>query len=235
MKLAIKAKVLFPLAAFGVLTGCNTTLPGVSELPISRPAQEKTSHEEALLPGPQAAELCCTAAESLAKDGFLAEAIAQYNQARDHDPRRTDIARRLAILCEQQGDFERAQSEYRRALDEHPRDASLLNDVGYFNYQRGNLAEAEKWLRQSLQINPSSPTAWVNLGLVLGSQGRFDESYDAFAKAVTPAQARSNVGVLMAKLGRTDEAKQAFQQALDTEPDLKQARSFLSVLEQREP
>jgi hypothetical protein len=79
--------------------------------------------------------------------------------------------------------------------------------------------------------NPNQPRIlWVNLGLTLGEQERFQESYEAFAKVLGPAAAHSNVGVLLAGCDRRAEAKAAFEKALSLQPQLPQAQEFLAYL-----
>ena len=78
---------------------------------------------------------------------------------------------------------------------------------------------------------PDHPRAAVNLGIVLGKQGRFEESFKAFGLVLSPAKAYSNVGVLMAQAGRTEEARTAFREALQREPGLPQAQALLAKLD----
>jgi Tfp pilus assembly protein PilF len=178
-----------------------------------------------------AVRVCVAAAESLAADGHAAEAVAQYEWAREIDPG-VKVARRLAVLFDREGKPERALTEFRRALREGPRDAGLFNDLGYCYYRQGEYREAESWLRQAVAINPSYDRAWVNLGLALGKQQRYGESCSAFAHAVHPARARANVAVVLAEEGRLEEAKASLRHALAREPDLQLAKVVLAVLEQ---
>ena len=188
-------------------------------------------HRETDLPPRQAAEVCLAAAQELEKNGREIDAIAQYEKAREHNPRLTQVSRRLAVLYDRQCDFQRALTEYRQALALAPHDADLLNDLGYCHYQRGDYVEAERWLRQATERNPKHQRAWVNLGLTLAWQGRYPESYDAFAKVVTPAQARANIGIVQAQQQRTAEAVQSLREALREDPDLRPVRAVLAQLE----
>jgi Flp pilus assembly protein TadD len=196
---------------------------------IGRPAAAgKAGEEDAALD--QAARTCLAQAERLAGEGREAEAVAQYERAREIDPR-AKVARRLAVLYDREGDTERALSEFRRALREGPRDAALFNDLGYCYYRRCDFHEAESWLRQAVAINPACDRAWVNLGLVLGREGRFEESCDAFARAVRPGPGRSGLAAMLAEEGRLEEAKDTLRKAQDLEPGLQLAQVVLGVLE----
>src|SRR5262249_30063891 len=147
----------------------------------------------------------------------------------------TQVTRRLAVLYDRQGDFVHALADYRVALQRAPRDADLLNDLGYCHYERGNWPEAEKALRDALKIDGEHKRAWGNLGLVLGQQERYQESYEAFAKVVSPGEAYANVGILQAQMGRSAEARASLRQALALAPDLKAAQAVLARVEESSP
>jgi Tfp pilus assembly protein PilF len=187
------------------------------------------------LPPTQAAQVCLTTAESLEKLGHEKEAILEYQLAREHNPQLPGVARRLAVLYSKQGDTEHARAEFQIALQQQPHDADLLNDLGNFHYQLGQNVEAEKYLRQAVAIDPKHKRAWVNLGKVLSQLGRYEESCEAFAKVVRPAQAAANVGILLAKEGKIPEARQVLHKALTLEPDLQAAQVVLTQIEAATP
>ena len=108
----------------------------------------------------------------------------------------------------------------------------MFSDLGYYYYNRGNLGDAERELRKAVEIDPKHQKALTNLGMMLAAEKRFDESFQAFSKAVGPAAAHSNVGVLMAKQGRNDDARKEFHEALALDSTLKQPKAFLEYLDQ---
>jgi Tfp pilus assembly protein PilF len=183
----------------------------------------------------QTARACVTTAEELERHSHWVEAAKLYEKARANEVSLTFIPRRLAVLYDRQGDAPRAQAEYERALTVSPNDAGLLNDYGYFHVQRGDLAQAEQFIRRSLEVDPTSKRAWVNLGIALGRQGRYQDSFAAFERAVGPAAAHSNVGVLLAKAGHRDLAQQAFQRAAAMDSHLQQPQAFLAHLQRNPP
>jgi Tfp pilus assembly protein PilF len=187
------------------------------------------------LPPEKAARTCLATAQALEQKGHESEAILEYRLAREKDPRLPGVARRLAVLCDREGDAEHARQEYQAALREQPRDPDLLNDLACFHYHRGEGAEAEKYLRQALAISPEHKRAWGNLGKVLALEGKYEQSCEAFGHVVRPAQAAMNVGILLAKEGTVTEARQVLHKALRLEPDLKAARAVLAGLDSRTP
>ena len=197
---------------------------------VGRPVEPATAGKD---DGEQAARACVVAAEGLAREGRVAEAVAQYEKAREIDPG-VKVARALGALYDREGKSERALAEYRRALREGARDAALFNDLGYCYYRLGNCREAESWLRQAVAVNPACDRAWTHLGLVLGKEGRYEESCDAFARAVRPGEGATMRAVL-AEEGRLEEAKGTLHTALELEPGLHLAQAVLKVLEPSAP
>jgi Tfp pilus assembly protein PilF len=222
---------LLPIC-LGLLTslGCNKWQCCLPQLIAPSHPASPSATPSAELNSNQSAQLCLQTAEALEKQGYAVEAIRQYESAREHDPNLKPVARRLAVLYDKQGDPQRAEAEYTRALQEQSGDAELLNDCGYFHYRHEHLQVAENWLRNAVTINPNLACAWINLGQVLVRQGKIDESYQAFARVLRPAEAYSNLGVLLAKQGRTVEARSALQQAISLDPGLEQPRAFLKAL-----
>jgi Tfp pilus assembly protein PilF len=223
---------LFSLAA---TSGCvsaplfsswNGSLPTGSE---TGPGPRSESSET--LPPKQAAQACLATAKELQAHGHAPDATLLYERARQLNPQEP-VSRFLAVLYDQQGNDNRALAEYRKALDLAPHDADLLNDFGYYFFRRRDWRQAEEQFRKAIAQSPEHERAWVNLGLALGEQERFQESYQAFSKVLGPAAAHSNVGVILAAHQRKPEAESEFKQALAIQNDLPQPHAFLAHFEQ---
>lgn len=240
------SRLLALLAPAVAILGCAQPAaksPGVSLAERMATAREATV--EKLKPRPAAAEspargpatgkesavACVATADELMAAGHHREALLLYERARKLDGRQQGLSRKLAVLYDRQGDQVRALKEFEQALAETPDDADLLNDFGYYYYRGRDWTAAEKFFRRAVAKKDDHAQAWTNLGLALGQQGRYQESYEAFARAVGPAAAHSNVGVLLAGHGRRSEALAAFRQALAANPQIPQARAFVAYLE----
>ncbi len=213
-----------------ISSGCST-MPSSQVVPYIPQVASGNGKSPLELPPNEAAKACLTAAELLEKNGQVPEAIALYERARSKNRNLLKVGRRLAALYDKHGDFVRAQEEYEKALKLYPNDSDLLNDLGYSYYMRGDLVRSEEKLRHSLKIKPENKRAWVNLGMVLGQQKRYDESLQAFQQAVKPAQAYSNLGFIMTAQGNREGARQAYHKALALNPNLPIARGALVKLE----
>ncbi len=155
-----------------------------------------------------------------------------YERARQLNPQEAQVSRFLAVLYDQEGNDVRAMTEYRKSLEVAPHDADLLNDFGYYFYRRHDWRQAEEQFRRAIAQSPQHERAWVNLGLALGEQERFQESFKAFSEVLGPAAAHSNVGVILAAHQRQSEAQSEFKQAIALQSDLPQPRAFLAHFEQ---
>ncbi len=169
-------------------------------------------------------------ADNLADNRKYPEAILKYEQARKLDPK-IDVSPKLARLYVAVGAVGPAREEYRKALKAHPRDADLWNDYGYYHYSQGDWKEAEKALVQATRLDSRHARAWVNLGLTLGQQQRYEDSLAAFEKAVSPGEAHCNLAFVLATQGKLPEAREAYRDALRLEPRLPLARAGLDRLD----
>jgi Tfp pilus assembly protein PilF len=172
------------------------------------------------LPAAQAAQACLVTARDLDRNGYSAEAINEYERARQLDPSLTQISRRLAVLYDRKGNDARALDEYQAALAENPFDPDVLNDFGFYYVARNNGPEAERLLRLALVKDPKSERAWVNLGTALAEQRKYSEAYGAFAHVLPPAQAWNNLGMIQAQQGDLKLAVDSLTKAADADPSM---------------
>jgi tetratricopeptide (TPR) repeat protein len=210
--------------------GCVTLLPPAADIPAVPGGPGSATAAKPELPPAQSAKVCLKLAESFEKSGHEAEALVQYEKARHYDPK-LQLSRRLAVLYDRLGNHKQALAEYQQALKESPRDVELLNNIGYYYYSRGKWSEAEVHLRQALTLNPKHQRAWINLGLALGQQQRYDESLQAFCKVLSEAEAKSNLGFILTTQCKREEARQAYRDALRLEPGLRIAQLALDKLD----
>src|SRR5262245_50850868 len=112
------------LGLFTLLAGCHV-LPGDTSAPSSsvQPNNPPAPANNVELHPDSAAEVCFVTAESLAKAGQDSEAIALFEKARHGSAHQHEISRRLAVLYDRQGDFNKAAAEYKQLLQKTPRDA----------------------------------------------------------------------------------------------------------------
>ncbi len=135
-------------------------------------------------------------------------------------------------MAARRGKYQEAESHFRKALQLGRPTPDLLNDMGYAYYLQGELRKAEYMHREALALDPSHAGANNNLGLVLGEQGRFQESLAAFKRTVTDAEAYANLAYVHAQLGDLDEAVAHYSHALTLDKELSRAaKAMVQVAE----
>jgi Flp pilus assembly protein TadD len=167
------------------------------------------------------------------RHGQIENARQVYDAVLRKDPENAFAHHRLGVMAARERQLAKADEHLSKALTAGTPSADLLADVGYLYYLQDRLPEAEEKLRQSLELAPTNRTARTNLGLVLGEQGRLDESYAEFCRADTEAQARANLGYVYAMLGDLERAEAEYHVALSLDPSLRQAAEALGQLAQR--
>jgi Flp pilus assembly protein TadD len=225
--------------------GCKSTQPN-PEIPgeikpallIGPDATSKTAPPVELA-AKDTGRLCLRAAQEFEKsfeqkgqDADLKNAVHLFEKARTTDPAHAKIAsRRLAVLYDKAGEFQKATAEYEALLRANPKDADLLTDIGYSYYCRGDWTNAEVYLAKAVQLDPAHKKAWTNLGLALAQQAKWDESFQSFCHSVRPADAHCNIAFVLAARGNITEAKAQYRQALALDPGSRLAQGALARLE----
>jgi tetratricopeptide (TPR) repeat protein len=91
-----------------------------------------------------------------------------------------------------------------------------------FLLRLNRFAEAERVLREGVLLAPKRADVANLLGRALAGQGRFEQSVEAFARAITAEpneiRHRQELGFALLSMRRADRAQDAFQQALRIDP-----------------
>ncbi|MGH7127335.1 MAG: tetratricopeptide repeat protein [Planctomycetaceae bacterium] len=164
------------------------------------------------------------------RDGELDAAREIYEALHQSDPQNAAVCHRLAVVTLRTGDAERAMRSFAEARRLDPHNADLLNDLGYAQYLQSDLAAAEGTLRAALREDPEHRRATTNLALVVGFQGRLEESLSLFRQVVGEAQASANIAYIYAERGKRREAVEHYRRALALDGDLKSAGHALVQL-----
>lgn len=104
---------------------------------------------------------------------------------------------KLGHLCRGQGRFDEAEKWYRKALERKPENADEWYVLGSLLAQKGDLGGAEVCHRRATQCAEGCvDEAYLNLGLVLRAQERYEEALECFKKAleITPDYKLAIVG-----------------------------------------
>jgi Flp pilus assembly protein TadD len=110
----------------------------------------------------------------------------------------------LGSAYDQQGQYTKARESYQKALVLQPNQISVLNNMGMSYALEGNLKQAEITLRSALSLpdSKSLPRIRQNLALVIGLQGRFDESRKMASADLPPDEVEANMAYLQKMLAQ---------------------------------
>jgi Flp pilus assembly protein TadD len=114
------------------------------------------------------------------------------------DPARPDwrvVSARGTVLAKQ-GKYSNAIPFYERALSLSPDNPTILNNLAMAHAMMGDPKKAEEILRQALATPGATPKMRENLALVLGLQGRYDESRSVASTVLDSPTVTSNTSYL---------------------------------------
>jgi len=109
----------------------------------------------------------------LEKHERLEEAIAQYRQALQADPRFVDAHIDLASALFAKGELREAKTHYLEATRLDPKLAQPHNYLGKIFMQEGDAPQAIAQFEQALHLHPDFPEAEENLRLAKASDPQF--------------------------------------------------------------
>lgn len=202
---SLSAAVLLALVA-GPLSGCAHT--GAGNFASTKSHKIEAQYDLARL------------AES---EGNIDRAREMYEGIYKKDSSNAQVAHRLGIVHAKQANYEAAKRYFNEAHRLRPSDPEILNDLGYTCFLSDDMAAAESALEEAMKIDPRNPRATNNLALVVGTQGRLDESFRLFRQVNKEAEAHSNVAYLYAQRGEGKQALDHYSKALSIDPQLKNA------------
>jgi tetratricopeptide (TPR) repeat protein len=119
---------------------------------------------------------------TLARQGSVEEAIAEYRSALRLDAAYRPAREHLALLLIQQG--RNAEAEYRETLRIDPAFVEAHNNLAFLLATRGRLDEAVALYRQAIKLDEESALLHANLANVLLKSGNVEEAASEFRRAL---------------------------------------------------
>jgi len=136
------------------------------------------------------------------------------------DPTKPDwrIVSARGTVMAKQGKYTEAIPFYERALTLSPNNPTVTNNLAMAYAMNGDPKKAEDLLRQAVSAPGATPKVRENLALVLGLQGRYDESKSVAASVLNTDTASANAAYLkqMVKLEPTTAMPDAQSFAVNT-------------------
>jgi Flp pilus assembly protein TadD len=136
----------------------------------------------------------------LVASGENQPALQALQKAISLDPKDPNLQSALGVIYDRLERGDLAAPAYEAALKLAPEDATILSNYGLSIAMTGDLKKAEDMLRRANQSPLAPPQARQNLALVVGLQGRFEESQRLASRDLPPAVASENVTYLKSML-----------------------------------
>ena len=110
----------------------------------------------------------------------------------------------LGSAYDQQGQYSTAREIYQKALALQPNQIAVLNNMGMSYALEGNLKQAEATLQSAMALpeGKTLPRLRQNLALVVGLQGRFEESRQIASADLPPKEVEANMAYLQKMLSQ---------------------------------
>lgn len=159
---------------------------------------------------PGNANLKASYGKALLTTGRAGEAIAVLEEAAATGKADWKTLSALGSAYDQDGQHAKARQQYEKALAQQPGELSVKNNIGMSHALEGDLPQAEKVLRAAMNEPGAAkePRIRQNLALVVGLQGRFDESRDIASADLPPDQVEANLTYLQKMLSQSNTWKQ---------------------------
>ena len=145
------------------------------------------------------------------------QAIGEFRQALDREPRNGEAYREMAMAFTRLNRIDEAEQAYKKAIEILP-DAFLSHGYyGWFLAGRNRFPEAEASLNRALAMAPDNARIWSNLGGTYYLEGRKAEAETAFGKSVAlypTSIAVSNLAALQFYRKDYGGAVRTFEQAI---------------------
>ena len=159
------------------------------------------------------------------------EAIIQYRQALELDPKHLPALYRLAMVHTRLGQHDQALDTWQRYIRVTDDKATGYSNLGYACEIADRREDAERAYRQAIAIDPQNQPARVNYGLMLARRGDFPSATEHLSAVLTPAQVHYNLGSVHELQKRPTEARLEYRRALELDPTLTAARKRLAALD----
>ena len=139
-------------------------------------------------------------AKALTAAGRFQQALAVVDDTLDPAQPDWNALSVKGAIFDQMGRNREAREIYGQALTIAPSEASLYANLGLSHAMTNELTEAEAYLRKAVSMPGATSQIRQNLALIVGLQGRFEESRALFAAELTPDQVEANMAYVRALL-----------------------------------
>ncbi len=132
-----------------------------------------------------------------------------------------------------QKNYDQAKESFLKILKIDPKNINAFFYLGYINALTNQLDKSEEWYKKGLEIDPKNEHLLDYLSETLKREDKFDESIEVLKKLADIKQSDKvwfRIGKLYEDQDFSDEAIEAYKQALEMNPDNKDAQYSLATV-----
>ena len=167
--------------------------------------------------------------------GRLKEAEVSYRQAIILKPDFAEAYNNLGSIFKELDELEEALPILEKAITLKPHYSEAYNNLGMVLKELARFEEAEAIFKQAIILKPDFAEAYNSLGGILSEIGRLDEAEESFRQALVHnpslALAHYNLSIANYANGDIDKALASIKKANDIDPQSREIRLLLSVME----
>jgi Flp pilus assembly protein TadD len=172
--------------------------------------------------------------DAASKARNYAEAQANYLKALPELPDNVSLLRNLALAYYFDNKPDEALKYARQTVDKDPENQAALLMISELELQKGNLEAGQQALAKVPDERITSPTPYLNVGILLYNKKRAAEAEEYFSKAIAKkpdlASAYYYRGLARYQLKRTAEAKADLEKSIELDPSGKDAETAKEIL-----
>ena len=120
----------------------------------------------------------------------------------------------------EQNELDKAQENFEKSLKSKPDNVASRGLLAFVHNRKGNVGEARKLWERNIKDDPSNPSLWINMGLSLENDGRYEEALEHYKKAAmlkgNDKELQINIGNAYAGMEKHTDAMNAYNQALSS-------------------
>lgn len=178
------------------------------------------SLQTALKHNPQSHSAAMKLGELLNLTGKGAEADEVFQNAIAADPEREKLVKAMELV--QEGKVAEAEALYKTILRANPDHVDALRLMGVLAIKKENHSDGEAYFRRAVELAPDFWTAWINLGVSLNEQQKFDKAEQAYLTALKlrPGNVHTleKLGSNCMNDGRMEDAVSWLEKSLEEDP-----------------
>lgn len=160
------------------------------------------------------------------KQGYKPEALKEFSIAEKLGNENIEILESLGLAYHNLNDYNKSLNIYDKILKINSKNINALSQIGDLYFKKGDILEALKAYKKITELRPASEharIAYLNIGNILDDAARYEESIEAYEKAlsINPKDDSTfyNMGITYKHAKNNEKAIESWRKAIQINPD----------------